>query len=180
MHGLFSGMRSMLFMIALIGGLLVGCVLVIYRYHSQSLHRAAYVDPLTGGDNYASFLRRMEGAQNGYMVSAELDDLKLINGMFGTRKGNEVLRCMYESIEQHLHEDEYVACVNEDRFVFYLHEERRPPVYERLIISGVVGDVEIVAARAVVLRPDAVQCKRHLRVNVGADGVFRPCWVNLA
>lgn len=152
MHGLFSGMRSMLFMIALIGGLLVGCVLVIYRYHSQSLHRAAYVDPLTGGDNYASFLRRMEGTQTGYMVSAELDDLKLINGMFGTRKGNEVLRCMYESIEQHLHEDEYVACVNEDRFVFYLHEERRPPVYERLRqierdihrLSGRLGVLHIV------------------------------------
>ena len=113
MHGLFSGMRSMLFMIALIGGLLVGCVLVISWYHSQSLHRAAYVDSLTGGDNYASFLRRMEGTQTGYMVSAELDDLKLINGMFGTRKGNEVLRCMYESIEQHLHEDEDIQRVCE-------------------------------------------------------------------
>ena len=171
----------MLLMTAVIGALLMGCALSIYLYHSKSLHQAAFVDPLTGGDNYASFLRRMKNARSGYMVSAELDDLKLINGMFGTSKGNEVMRCMYEDIVRHLHHDEYVARVNEDWFVFYLHEDRRPPVYERLhqierdirSLSGRLGILHIVPRFGVYAMRENDDMQRACELSNLALGIAR-------
>ena len=181
LHDIFSGMRNMLLMTAVIGALLMGCALIIYLYHSKSLHQAAFVDPLTGGDNYASFLRRMKNARSGYMVSAELDDLKLINGMFGTSKGNEVMRCMYEDIVRHLHHDEYVARVNEDWFVFYLHEDRRPPVYERLrqierdirSLSGRLGILHIVPRFGVYAMRENDDTQRACELSNLALGIAR-------
>lgn len=181
LHDVFSGMRDMLLMTAAVGALLTGCVLVIFRYQSKSLHRAAFVDPLTGGDNYASFLRRMENVRSGYMVSAELDDLKLINGMFGTSKGNEVMRCMYENIVRRLRHDEYVARVNEDRFIFYLHEDRRPPVYERLrqierdvrSLSGRLGVLHIVPRFGVYAMHEGDDIQRACELSNLALGVVR-------
>ena len=181
LHDIFSGMRNMLLMTAMIGALLMSCALIIYLYHSKSLHQAAFVDPLTGGDNYASFLRRMKNARSGYMVSAELDDLKLINGMFGTSKGNEVMRCMYEDIVRHLHHDEYVARVNEDWFVFYLHEDRRPPVYERLrqierdirSLSGRLGILHIVPRFGVYAMRENDDMQRACELSNLALGIAR-------
>ena len=181
LHDIFSGMHNMLLMTAMIGALLMGCALIIYLYHSKSLHQAAFVDPLTGGDNYASFLRRMKNARSGYMVSAELDDLKLINGMFGTSKGNEVMRCMYEDIVRHLHHDEYVARVNEDWFVFYLHEDRRPPVYERLrqierdirSLSGRLGILHIVPRFGVYAMRENDDMQRACELSNLALGIAR-------
>ena len=43
-----------------------------------------------------------------------------------------------------------------------------------LVDGGVVGDVKIVAAAAVVLGVDAVERKGDLREDIGADGAFRP------
>ncbi len=181
LHDIFSGMRNMLLMTAMIGALLMGCAPIIYLYHSKSLHQAAFVDPLTGGDNYASFLRRMKNARSGYMVSAELDDLKLINGMFGTSKGNEVMRCMYEDIVRRLHHDEYVARVNEDWFVFYLHEDRRPPVYERLrqierdirSLSGRLGILHIVPRFGVYAMRENDDMQRACELSNLALGIAR-------
>lgn len=83
-------LESMRVMIAVVTALLLVCVLVyLWTYHVQqkALHRLAYVDPITGGDNYAAFCQKMTDGGKvsgpGYVVSADLRDFDSVNNTCG-------------------------------------------------------------------------------------------------
>lgn len=75
---------------------------------------------------------KVDSAEGGYMVSSDLDDYKMMVGVFGVQKGDDVLRGVYECISGALKEGEPVARVDADHFVFYLNERQRSVVLERL------------------------------------------------
>lgn len=102
------------------------------RMRRRELTALAYRDELTGGENYASFLKKMEGRHGGFVVSMDLDSFKIINSMFGAKKGDEVLRSIYGVIERWRSRNELAAHISADHFVFWLDEEREDSVSERI------------------------------------------------
>ena len=132
MNAVFSGIHELLGVIVLLCVASVFGTLATYRRYNESLRRVAYSDMLTGGSNFTDFLMKVDSAEGGYMVSSDLDDYKMMVGVFGVQKGDDVLRGVYECISGALKEGEPVARVDADHFVFYLNERQRSVVLERL------------------------------------------------
>ena len=132
MNAVFSGIRELLGVIVLLCVASVSGTLATYRQYNENLRRVAYSDMLTGGSNFTDFLMKVDSAEGGYMVSSDLDDYKMMVGVFGAQKGDDMLRGVYECISGALKEDEPVARVDADHFVFYLNERQRSVVLERL------------------------------------------------
>lgn len=132
MNAVFSGIHELLGVIVLLCVASVFVTLATYRRYNESLRRVAYSDMLTGGSNFTDFLMKVDSAEGGYMVSSDLDDYKMMVGVFGVQKGDDVLRGVYECISGALKEGEPVARVDADHFVFYLNERQRSVVLERL------------------------------------------------
>ena len=105
-----------------------------YRKSSQHLFHMAYIDPLTNGDNYANFLRKLKarsGAE-GYMVSLDLNEFKLINSICGARTGDLVLKSIWDIIYSNLREGELAAHVRGDRYIMFLTSGSNEEVIERI------------------------------------------------
>ncbi len=126
-------------MIAVVTALLLVCVLVyLWTYHVQqkALHRLAYVDPITGGDNYAAFCQKMTDGRKvsgpGYVVSADLRDFDSVNNTCGVQRGNEVIRAMHGGLTGGLEKGELCARVSADRFLLFLHAEGDETLVARL------------------------------------------------
>lgn len=132
MNAVFSGIHELLGVIVLLCVASVFVTLATYRRYNESLRRVAYSDMLTGGSNFTDFLMKVDSAEGGYMVSSDLDDYKMMVGVFGVQKGDDVLRGIYECISGALKEGEPVARVDADHFVFCLNERQRSVVLERL------------------------------------------------
>ena len=128
----FGSIRMLLTVMVLMCVAFVFGIFAIYRGYNRNLRRMAYSDALTGGSNFTGFLADMPSVDGGYMVSADLDDYKMIEGMFGAQKGDNELRGVHECIQNRLKEGENVARVDADHFVFYLNERHRAEVLERL------------------------------------------------
>ena len=132
MNAVFSGIHELLGVIVLLCVASVFGTLATYRQYNENLRRVAYSDMLTGGSNFTDFLMKVDSAEGGYMVSSDLDDYKMMVGVFGVQKGDDMLRGVYECISGALKEGEPVARVDADHFVFYLNERQRSVVLERL------------------------------------------------
>ena len=132
MNAVFSGIHELLGVIVLLCVASVFGTLATYRQYNENLRRVAYSDMLTGGSNFTDFLMKVDSAEGGYMVSSDLDDYKMMVGVFGAQKGDDMLRGVYECISGALKEGEPVARVDADHFVFYLNERQRSVVLERL------------------------------------------------
>ena len=132
MYGVFSSICSLLSVTVLMCAAFIFAILTAYRRYNEGLRQAAYIDALTGDSNFSGFLKKVNNAEGGYMVSCDLDDYRMIASMFGAQKGDELLRGVYECIKSGLTEGEPVARVDADHFAFHLVERQRSAVLERL------------------------------------------------
>lgn len=108
-------------------------LIVSYRKDAHTLHNLAYVDPLTGGDNYAYFLEKLPRmATGGYMVALDLSEFKLINSICGSAKGDLVLKSIWNILNKHLEKDELAAHKSADQYVMYLHAVAKDVLLARL------------------------------------------------
>lgn len=89
MNAVFSGIHELLGVIVLLCVASVFVTLATYRQYNESLRRVAYSDMLTGGSNFTDFLMKADSAEGGYMVSCDLDDYKMMVGVFGAQKGDD-------------------------------------------------------------------------------------------
>ena len=101
----------------------------MYSFHKkrENLRRLAYNDPVTGGDNYAFFEEKIEQLKNpqGYFVTMDTEEFKIVKQTCGAEKGNETLHSLYRMIKDTLGPDDLAARMNADRFViFYAGEEK--------------------------------------------------------
>lgn len=107
-----------------------------YTYWAQKkqLTTLAYVDPLTGGANYASFKADMQKKKgvSGYLISTDIYEFRIINNICGVQRGNEVLQHVWQILCSHLAEQELAAHIHADRFIFFWTDEKTSSLTERL------------------------------------------------
>lgn len=105
----------------------------INREKTKELERYAYIDPVTGGDNYVRFKKSLaDKTKPGYILSMDIHSFKVVNSICGTTKGDEILREIWKCIKQNLGENDLAAHVNADHFVIYYEQQSRDAVAERL------------------------------------------------
>lgn len=65
----------------------------------RELERIAYVDAVTGGNNYESFKKKLRDRNvSGYLISMDIHSFKIVNSICGVAKGDEALRWISENI----------------------------------------------------------------------------------
>lgn len=122
----------------MMAGFIVLVAIVYYIYtcgkDERTLSTLAYVDSVTEGDNYASFLMKYEKRkpEKGFFVSMDLNDFKLVNTICGIKKGDETLREVWKVIESSLNEGELAARMNADHYVLFFGESTRPEFEARI------------------------------------------------
>jgi hypothetical protein len=73
----------------------------------RELERMAYVDSVTGGNNYESFKKKIRDfRQPGYLVSMDIHSFKIINSICGIIKGDETLKGIWKCIQGILEKDD--------------------------------------------------------------------------
>lgn len=105
-----------------------------YRKNAKELRTLAYVDSLTQGDNYLCFVEKLKACkgEHGYIVSADLNEFKLVNNTCGIPKGNETLQCVWNIIETNLKSNELAAHINADHYIMYLRSDSKEDIVERI------------------------------------------------
>lgn len=86
----------------------------------RELERMAYVDSVTGGNNYESFKKKIQDIRcPGYLVSMDIHSFKIINSICGVIKGDETLKGIWKCIQEILENNDLAGHINADRFVIY-------------------------------------------------------------
>ena len=105
----------------------------INREKTKELERYAYIDPVTGGDNYVRFKKCLaDKTEPGYILSMDIHSFKIVNSICGTTKGDEILREIWKCIKRNLGENDLAAHINADHFAIYYALSDQAAVAERL------------------------------------------------
>lgn len=121
--------------INLLTWIMVGGTIVLQIFQKRGLHRMAYQDALTGGDNYSSFREKMRNGTvsgAGYVISADLRGFGIINNTCGIAKGDELIHAMGEILAHDLRRGELSAHVSGDKFVMFLHSPSQRDLVNRV------------------------------------------------
>ena len=124
-------------MLLLFGGLLF-LVLSLHRRSHNQLCQVAYVDPLTGADNFNSmqthFKEQLEQlGGKAALVVLDVLKFKVINDIHGYERGNEVLKKIAYILRQNLSEKERFCRLSADNFVLLLSFENKIALQTRLL-----------------------------------------------
>ena len=107
----------------------------------KELEKYAYVDPVTGGDNYIRFKEKVrELDMPGYIVSMDIHSFKIINSVCGIQKGDETLKEIWKCIERCLRMSDKAGHINADHFVIYMSAQSRDEV--RASLNHLTDNVE--------------------------------------
>lgn len=99
----------------------------------KELERIAYIDPVTGGDNYVRFKEKLaEKKAPGYIVSMDIHSFKVVNSICGTTKGDEILREIWLCIKKNLGENDLAAHINADHYIIFYELQEKLAVSEKL------------------------------------------------
>lgn len=128
-------------LVSLVMFLLLVCVTAVItvqqtRYR-HTLERFAFTDPITGGINTARFSllasERLAELQDYALVSADIQDFKLINNIYGTSAGDDTLRYIYQTMQDSLTDSqELVTRSSADLFYLLLHTRSEEELTDRL------------------------------------------------
>lgn len=132
-------LKNVRYMLACVMVLLTFCI-VIYlltsRRQRKELYDLAYMDALTGMDNYAAFREKMRSGAGvngaGYVLSVDLHNFGTINNSCGVAKGDELIRTMGNILANSVEQGELVAHVMGDQFAMFLHCPDKPALIERI------------------------------------------------
>ncbi len=118
--------------------LLLSLVLVLISRikTNQKLTRLTYVDPLTGHDNYAAFVKKAAELlqQGGYYayVMFDINRFRAINNSYGFQEGNCLLLLVTRKLKEFTGQDELFARSTDDNFTLLLRYQSVDELTKRL------------------------------------------------
>ncbi len=137
---LWGYVESFMFVIVIV--LALGSAFVLYTYLKQNREvvELAYGDKVTGGRNYAYFTYKLvnrngktrKKAIQGYIISMDIDEFRIINNICGVRVGDVLLKKIWLVIDNNLKNNESHARVNADRYIIYMQAENREELPARI------------------------------------------------
>lgn len=162
----FLTVASILFFFAL--------MIVAYKFYktlaasTEKIKNIAYVDPLTGGSNFAKFKEDVkETLQNNdedktyYLCCLDMVGFRYINDAFGYDVGDQILIEITENIDALMEEDEFFARISGDKFIILTRRDLSDTANE-LFLHKLTG-------RICTIQPLA---KSHIRLEVQM-GVYK-------
>ncbi len=98
---------------------------------ASELERLAFVDSITGGNNYNSFKLKVRDLKaSGYMMSMDIRQFKMVNTICGVTYGDRVLKKIWETIVNYCSSDVIAGHINADHFVMFFPEAEKKDIIE--------------------------------------------------
>ena len=121
--------------------LLVFFIMRVREDSNRQLFTTAFVDPLTGADNFnrmcEQFQSRLAGLNGkAALVLFDINKFKVINDLHGYERGNEVLKGVAQVLQQELAPEESFCRLAADNFVLHLKYDERRSFLKRLNTLG--------------------------------------------
>lgn len=112
----------MIFFVVLIVVIGLFITLINSLTHKKAIMRLAFSDPLTKGDNYAGFCRRLTRMRNriGYLVYMDILSFNNVIIAAGYQTGDEMLIKTWDTLLAAINDNEKAGRVGEDIFVLFL------------------------------------------------------------
>lgn len=86
----------------------------------KKLEYFAYVSPVTGGDNINRFKDRLtQQLLSGFLVAMDIVDFKVVNSTCGVKRGDDVLKAIWECLKNILDENDIACHIYADRFLVF-------------------------------------------------------------
>ena len=147
MQVVMDAINSLMVIILVVISVSVGVYIYSWRQSKKELMSLAYQDPVTLGDNFAAFKKKTKSKKDGvgWLIAMDVTDFKLINSTCGVKKGDEVLRVIWEIFETETGENELAAHVNADRFILFWMDENQENIKQRL--EHVIRKIEEIPER---------------------------------
>ena len=147
MQVVMDAINSLMVIILAVISVSVGVYIYSWRKSKKELMTLAYQDPVTLGDNFVAFKERAKSKKDGvgWLIAMDVTDFKLINSTCGVKKGDEVLRVIWEIFETETGENELAAHVNADRFILFWMDENQENIKQRL--EHVIKKIEEIPER---------------------------------
>ena len=144
---------------------LIGTYYMIYDRSNEVAkmnqeHFRATHDPLTGQYNREGFMEKVRalldhaGEKQYVMLYSNIKDFKLVNDLFGTPKGDEILRHIASALEKHCSGDEVFGRVGPDQFALCMPAER---FYKEMFTEYIKEACELV---------DSIYFNLHIHVGI--------------
>ena len=115
---------------------LLGYYYSLLRRSKRDAANQAYLDPVTGADNFAGFTRRLTERQKGdrdYCLAAlNISQFKFINVIFGRQQADQLLCFVRSVLAERLHEGEFFCRDSGDIFYICMNETDRGTIRARL------------------------------------------------
>ena len=134
MQVVMDAINSLMVIILAVISVSVGVYIYSWRKSKKELMTLAYQDPVTLGDNFVAFKERAKSKKDGvgWLIAMDVTDFKLINSTCGVKKGDEMLRVIWEIFETETGENELAAHANADRFILFWMDENQENIKQRL------------------------------------------------
>ena len=147
MQVVMDAINSLMVIILAVISVSVGVYIYSWRKSKKELMTLAYQDPVTLGDNFVAFKERAKSKKDGvgWLIAMDVTDFKLINSTCGVKKGDEVLRVIWEIFETETGENELAAHANADRFILFWMDENQENIKQRL--EHVIRKIEEIPER---------------------------------
>ena len=121
--------------------------LIIFRSQRRLVQRLAYVDPITGGANYAYFKKQLSlksRNRRGYLVSMDIQHFSNISITAGSAASDDMIKKTWTILTNALNDNELAARVRDDYFVMLLAPSDAATISSRLEhISNDIHDLAI-------------------------------------
>ena len=100
---------------------------------TTALEKMAYTDPLTGGNNYNGFKRKVRDVNKaGFIISMDIHQFKLVNSACGVAFGDKVLKKIWDTALSFCKDSCIAGHVNADHFAFYSPQESKEEIIENI------------------------------------------------
>lgn len=131
-------LQTMLIATSLIIMLSLGYIFFNMHRRDKELYEIAYVDALTGGDNYASFKQKWKHMEhiNGFIVAFDIDRFGNVSQLVGTEKSSELLKEVCDLLKRQLTSEEMLAHVEQDEFILLLCAKNPMELQKRIDLLG--------------------------------------------
>lgn len=139
----------MLILAAMLAITLLFVIILIFQYRSKRrLERIAYVDEVTGGNNWQKFKLEaseiLESKNSGpcALLTFDIDRFRFINEEYGHEKGDQVLQMVVGILQNRMAKQETYARVSGDHFAIFCVSNDRERIIRRIKDFGQILNKE--------------------------------------
>lgn len=128
--------NASLVMVLVFGSTLVGVLMIILfmREQNRKISEFAYVDPVTGGSNYAKFCVEMSNADSrgGYLIFMDIANFNYVTIVAGEEAHDTMLKQTWNILVNLLNKDELAGHIKDEMFLLFLREDNEDMVLQRM------------------------------------------------